>query len=164
MKTILHHARILPLFVVAATLVAPVAATLVAPAVAPLIAQNAKSAPTPVVVPAAISSIKEADIRRDLYAMAGPGMRGREAGTVDELRASMWVADQFRTIGVAPKGEDGTYFQWWNMRRTRISTISSSVTSTARRWRSGRRSRPRRTSAAMRRRRRCSSATAATRP
>jgi hypothetical protein len=81
-----------------------------------------------IAVPAAISAIKESDIKRDLYAMAGDGMRGREAGTIDELRASMWVADQFRSIGVRPSGEDGTYFQWWNMRRTRISTISSSVT------------------------------------
>ncbi|HEV8411729.1 MAG TPA: M28 family peptidase, partial [Gemmatimonadaceae bacterium] len=32
------------------------------------------------------------------------------------------------SIGVKPAGEDGTYFQWWNMRRTRISTVSSSVT------------------------------------
>jgi hypothetical protein len=32
-----------------------------------------------------------------------------------------------RAIGLKPSGEDGTYFQWWNMRRTRVSTISSSV-------------------------------------
>jgi hypothetical protein len=79
-------------------------------------------------LPAAISAIKEADLKRDLYAMAGDNMRGREAGTVDEMRASMWIADQFHAIGVKPKGEDGTYFQWWNMLRTRLSTIASSVT------------------------------------
>lgn len=79
-------------------------------------------------LPAAISAIKESDLKRDLYAMAGDNMRGREAGTVDEMRASMWIADQFRAIGVKPKGEDGTYFQWWNMLRTRVSTIASSVT------------------------------------
>jgi hypothetical protein len=59
--------------------------------------------------------------------MAGDGMRGREAGTVDEMRASMWVANEMRATGLKPLGEDGTYFQWWNMRRTRISTVSSSV-------------------------------------
>jgi hypothetical protein len=79
-------------------------------------------------LPAAISAIKEADLKRDLYAMADDSMRGREAGTVDEMRASMWLADRFRAIGVKPKGLDGTYFQWWNMQRTRVSTISSSVT------------------------------------
>jgi hypothetical protein len=63
-----------------------------------------------------------------MYALAGDAMRGREAGTLDEMRASMWLADEMRKIGLAPRGEDGTYFQWWNMRRTRISTGSSSVT------------------------------------
>ncbi len=74
-----------------------------------------------------MSLIREADLKRDLYAMAGDEMRGREAGTLDELRASMWVADEMRKIGLAPRGDDGTYFQWWNMRRTRISTVSSSI-------------------------------------
>ena len=74
-----------------------------------------------------MSAIREIDLKRDMYAMAGDAMRGREAGTLDEMRASMWVADQMRAIGLKPMGEDGTYFQWWNMRRLRISTISSSV-------------------------------------
>ena len=97
----------------------------------PLVAQSAKSAQkspaklTP--PPAAMSAIRESDLKRDMYAMAGDAMRGREAGTLDEMRASIWVADQMRSIGLKPMGEDGTYFQWWNMRRLRISTISSSV-------------------------------------
>ena len=74
-----------------------------------------------------MSAIHEADLKRDMYALAGDAMRGREAGTLDEMRASMWLADQMRKIGLVPRGEDGTYFQWWNMRRTRISTGSSSV-------------------------------------
>ncbi|MBL0171221.1 MAG: M28 family peptidase [Gemmatimonadaceae bacterium] len=75
-----------------------------------------------------MSAIREADLKRDLYAMAGDGMRGREAGTVDEMRASVWVAEQLRTIGVKPAGQDGSYFQWWNMLVTRVSTVSSSAT------------------------------------
>src|SRR5690349_24444586 len=78
-------------------------------------------------VPAAMKAIKEADIKRDLYAMAGDALRGREAGTIDEMRASVWVADEMEKIGLAPMGDMGTWFQWWNMRRTRISTISSNV-------------------------------------
>ena len=97
----------------------------------PLAAQSAKSAPTslskPTPPPAAMSAIRESDLKRDMYAMAGDAMRGREAGTLDEMRASIWVADQMRAIGLKPMGEDGTYFQWWNMRRLRISTVSSSV-------------------------------------
>jgi hypothetical protein len=93
-----------------------------------LVAQSTKaSTSTSIRPPAAMSLIREVDLRRDMYAMAGDEMRGREAGTLDELRASMWIADEMRKIGLAPRGEDGTYFQWWNMRRTRISTVSSSI-------------------------------------
>ncbi|MEQ1694189.1 MAG: M28 family peptidase, partial [Gemmatimonas sp.] len=87
--------------------------------------QSVTRAPTG--VPAAMSSIRESDLKRDLYAMAGDGMRGREAGTLDEMRASVWVAEQLRSIGVKPAAPDGSYFQWWNMRRTRISSVSSGV-------------------------------------
>jgi hypothetical protein len=105
-------------FIVAVSAVA--ASTLVAQSTKPSTAASIRP-------PAAMSLIREADLKRDLYAMAGDEMRGREAGTLDELRASMWVADQMRKIGLAPRGDDGTYFQWWNMRRTRISTVSSSI-------------------------------------
>lgn len=80
-----------------------------------------------IATPPAISLIKEADLRADMAVMAGDGFRGREAGTLDEMRASMWTADQLAKIGVKPLGEDGTWFQWFNMRRTRVSTVSSSV-------------------------------------
>ena len=78
-------------------------------------------------VPAAMAAITEQDLKRDLYILGGDAMRGREAGTLDEMRASMWIADELRRIGVKPAGENGSYFQWWNMRRTRVSTAGSSV-------------------------------------
>ncbi|HVT40215.1 MAG TPA: M28 family peptidase, partial [Gemmatimonadaceae bacterium] len=78
-------------------------------------------------VPAAMSAITESDLKRDLFHLAGDSMRGREAGTLDELRASVWIAEQLRKIGVSPAGPDGSYFQWWNMRRTRVSTVASAV-------------------------------------
>ena len=79
-------------------------------------------------MPKGMSLIREADLKRDMYAMAGDNMRGREAGTIDEMRASMWLAEEMRKSGVKPMGEDGGWFQWWNMRRTRVSSISSAVT------------------------------------
>jgi hypothetical protein len=102
-----------------------IAAVALLAASAALSAQAAKSSIRP---PAAMTVIREADLKRDMYTLAGDAMRGREAGTIDEMRASMWIADQMRQIGLQPRGEDGSYFQWWNMRRTRISTVSSSVT------------------------------------
>src|SRR6476620_9634960 len=90
---------------------------------APLGAQGAR----PVTPPAAMSAIRQQDLRRDLFTMAGDAMRGREAGTLDEMRASAWLADQMREIGLAPRGQDGTFFQWWNMQRTRVSPGGTSV-------------------------------------
>jgi hypothetical protein len=77
--------------------------------------------------PAAMKEIREQDIKRDLYTMGSDDMRGREAGTLDEMRASMWVAEEMRKIGLVPKGDMGSWFQWWNLRRSRISTTSSSI-------------------------------------
>ena len=76
-------------------------------------------------LPRAIREVKEVDIRRDLFAMASEEMRGREGGTLDEMRASMWVAEQYRRIGLQPAGEGGTWFQWFNIVRTRVSVTSS---------------------------------------
>jgi hypothetical protein len=91
-------------------------------------AQSAKPAVTAAPrIPAGMSAIREADLKRDLYTLASDAMRGREAGTVDELRASMWLAEEMRKIGLSPSGEDGSWFQWWNMRRTRISNTTSAV-------------------------------------
>src|SRR5688572_1867098 len=84
-------------------------------------------ASSPPQVPRAIREIREADLKRDLFAMASPAMRGREGGTVDELKASMWVAEQYRRIGLEPAGEDGSWFQWFNIVRTRVSQPASSA-------------------------------------
>ena len=72
----------------------------------------------------AAGAITEADLRRDLFALAGDEMRGREAGTLDELRASAWVAERAREAGLQPAGDDGTYFQFWPMRRVRTAASS----------------------------------------
>lgn len=78
----------------------------------------------PVVTPPALNAIQESDLRRDLYAMAGDNMRGRRAGTLDELRAGAWVAEQARKAGLEPAGDDGTYFQFFSIRRTRVADNS----------------------------------------
>src|SRR6185295_11408629 len=94
-----------------------------APATATAQARSAKSGE----VSAALSAVREADIRRDIGEMASPGMRGREGGTIDEMRASAWVAEQYRRIGLKPRGDDSTYYQWFDMTRTRVSVTASSA-------------------------------------
>ena len=53
----------------------------------------------------------------ELIVVALGSVLGTIKDTVDELRASMWVAEQARAAGLKPAGEDGTYFQWWPLRR-----------------------------------------------
>jgi len=94
---------------------------------APL-AASAQKKPTPTAAKAtsknAEAAIRESDIKRDLYALAGDHYRGREGGTLDELKASVWLADQIRAIGLQPAGDDGTYFQWFHIQRTRLTKAS----------------------------------------
>ncbi|QJW89211.1 M28 family peptidase [Spirosoma taeanense] len=72
----------------------------------------------------ALSSITESDVKRDLFALGGDHFRGREAGTLDELKASVWIAEQLRAMGLEPAGDDGTYFQFFHIQRTRITETS----------------------------------------
>ena len=76
-------------------------------------------------LPPALSSITETDLKRDLYEMASDHFRGREAGTLDELKVSMWLANQLRAVGLKPAGDDGTYFQFFSLVRNRISPAST---------------------------------------
>jgi hypothetical protein len=75
----------------------------------------------------ALDAITQADLRRDIFELGGDAMRGREAGTLDEMRATGWVAERAREAGLAPAGDDGTFFQWWPIRRTRLSENSQIV-------------------------------------
>jgi hypothetical protein len=68
-----------------------------------------------------IDLIRQADLTRDLYAFAGDAMRGREGGTLDEMRAAAWLADRMREAGLQPAGQDSTFYQWVPMRRYRQS-------------------------------------------
>ena len=74
-----------------------------------------------------IDRIREADLKRDLFALAGDAMRGREGGTLDEMTASAWVAERAREAGLLPAGDNGTYFQFFPLERLRVSA-SSTVT------------------------------------
>src|SRR5579884_486792 len=71
-----------------------------------------------------IDRITAADLKADLFTLAGDAMRGREAGTIDELNASMWIAERCRAIGLQPAGDNGTYFQFFPIDRFRVSASS----------------------------------------
>jgi len=75
--------------------------------------------------PPALGAIREADLKRDVYALADSHFNGRSAGTLDELKAATWLAEQYRAIGLKPAGDDGTYFQFFTLWRNQLSDRST---------------------------------------
>ncbi|MEO6071500.1 MAG: M28 family peptidase [Chitinophagaceae bacterium] len=82
------------------------------------------SKPLSALDPPGLSLITSVDLRHDLFSLASDSMRGRRAGTTDELRAAVWVAEQARKAGLLPAGDDGTYFQFFPIRRTMVGAES----------------------------------------
>jgi len=76
-------------------------------------------------IPPALTAIKEEDLKKDLYALAGDHFRGREAGTLDELKVAVWWANILLSAGLQPAGDDGTYFQYFSLWRNRIAATST---------------------------------------
>ena len=70
--------------------------------------------------PPGLNLIRIEDLKNDLYTFAGAHFEGRSAGTIDEFKASAWLADQFKTIDLKPAGDDGTYFQFFTLLRKQI--------------------------------------------
>lgn len=90
-------------------------------AAAPIYAQQ-KTANS---LPPALNAIKEADLKRDIFDIAGDAFRGRRAGSLDEMRAAAWVAQKAQEAGLLPAAEDGTYFQFFDILRRRTADRSS---------------------------------------
>jgi hypothetical protein len=87
-------------------------------------ATSQQSTPASATNPPAFSLIKEDDLRRDLFSLASDSLRGRRAGETEELRAAAWMAERAREAGLLPAGDDGTYFQFFPMRRMQVSPLS----------------------------------------
>jgi Peptidase family M28 len=58
-----------------------------------------------------VAAITPADLMTRLYIFADDSMMGREVGTPYHLRATAYIAEQLREIGLTPGGDDGTFFQ-----------------------------------------------------
>ncbi|KUJ61425.1 peptidase M28 [Flavobacteriaceae bacterium CRH] len=69
-----------------------------------------------------VSAITIKDLKTDMYEMAGDHFNGREAGTLDELKVSMWLANKAKEAGMSPAGDDGTFFQFFDMYRHQVTS------------------------------------------
>jgi hypothetical protein len=52
-------------------------------------------------------------MRRDINVLAGAAMAGRGLGTPELDRAADYIAEQFRTAGLQPGGDEADFFQTW---------------------------------------------------
>jgi hypothetical protein len=87
-----------------------------------LAAACAPSRPTPTLVPDPAAPVEARvartapavtveDLRYRLHLFAHDSMLGREAGTLGNVKATNYLAQELRRMGVEPAGENGTYFQ-----------------------------------------------------
>jgi hypothetical protein len=57
------------------------------------------------------AAISAQDLMTRLYVYADDSLQGREAGTIGHMKATAYIADQVRKLGLVPAGDNGTYFQ-----------------------------------------------------
>jgi hypothetical protein len=58
-----------------------------------------------------VPAITACDLMTRLYIYAADSMRGREAGTPDNIRATAYIEREVKRLGLRPAGDNGTYFQ-----------------------------------------------------
>lgn len=67
--------------------------------------------------------IEESFLRHHLEIIASDQMMGRDTGTEGQKMAAEYLADFYTSIGFEPKGDDGTYFQKFDL----IGTVTDSL-------------------------------------
>ena len=75
-----------------------------------------------------VTAITACDLMTRLYIYSADSMRGREAGTPDAMRATAWIEQEVRRLGLRPAGDNGTYFQAMPV-SARIISSASTITS-----------------------------------
>jgi len=61
--------------------------------------------------PPTTAAITPGDLKTRLYIFADDSMRGRAAGTADNLRGAAYIAGELKRLGLEPAGDNGTFFQ-----------------------------------------------------
>ncbi|MDO8501056.1 MAG: M28 family peptidase [Gemmatimonadaceae bacterium] len=72
-----------------------------------------------------VAAITPADVRSRIYLIADDSMRGREAGTADNVRMTSYLEREVLRLGLEPGGENGTYYQTIPMVRRRADSAST---------------------------------------
>jgi hypothetical protein len=73
----------------------------------------------------AIETIRREDMKADLFFLAGDGMKGRLTNTPEYALAAEWVASRFERLGLKGLGEDGSFFQPFDLVYARLGERNS---------------------------------------
>ncbi len=85
------------------------------------------AAPAPDGLAPAIDTIREADLRADLFFLASDAMNGRAAATRDVAVAAEFIKARFERLGLAPAGPEGSYFQNFDLATFGLGDTNSLV-------------------------------------
>lgn len=86
----------------------------------PCVAQNVPKEELP-----GFRSISSDDLRRIVAVLTSDSLEGRETSYPGQKRAAQFLADEFRSTGLKPVGDNGTYFQHFDVTVTRVDPSSS---------------------------------------
>jgi hypothetical protein len=74
-------------------------------------------------------SIRQQDMKADLFFLAGSGFRGRLTATPENELASEFIASRFERLGLKHVGTDGSYFQRFHLSTATLGQSNSLVVS-----------------------------------
>jgi len=74
------------------------------------------------------TSIKAGDLARHLHVIASDSMEGRETSMPGQKRAARYIADHFKLLGLKPVGDNGTFFQHFDVILTAVDPAGSFLT------------------------------------
>src|SRR6185369_7028802 len=90
----------------------------------PLAAQGRRGQAAANPTAAAVATITEADYRARIGVIADDSMRGRGTPSPELEEVAQYIAGQFRSFGLRPGGDNGTFIQRYPIRRSMIDTTS----------------------------------------
>ncbi|MBX2891880.1 MAG: M20/M25/M40 family metallo-hydrolase [Saprospiraceae bacterium] len=67
--------------------------------------------------PVFTQDISEKKLKKHVTYLASDKLKGRGTGTEEERKAAAYLAKQFKKIGLAPKGDNGTYFHHFTFKK-----------------------------------------------
>jgi Zn-dependent M28 family amino/carboxypeptidase len=72
-----------------------------------------------------VDSIRKAELRADLFFLAGDHMRGRLTDTPENAVSAEWIKARFERLGLIPAGSDGSYFHAYNLFTATLGTLNA---------------------------------------